>query len=55
MLLGKAGDRAVIVQADRGQLCERTNRTGARIINTPLCDDTTKALTESALAIPRTP
>jgi ankyrin repeat protein len=55
VLLGKAGDRAVIVQADLGQLCERTHRTGARMINTPLCDDTTKALTEIALAIARMP
>jgi ankyrin repeat protein len=54
VLLGK-GDRAVIVQADLDQLCERTARTGARIVETPLCDDTTRALTEIALAIARVP
>jgi ankyrin repeat protein len=46
--------RAVIVQADLGQLCEPTG--GIRTqLKTPLCEDTAKALTAIALAVARTP
>ena len=44
--VNKAADRAVIVQAGLTQLCGE-----GKTINTPLCSDTNKALTDIALRV----
>ena len=54
VLWSSATHRAVIVQADLSQLCD-SNAGHRSPIQTPLCDDTAKALTDIALAVARTP
>jgi ankyrin repeat protein len=54
VLSSQAEGRAVIVQADLGQLCDSHYGQG-RQVKTPLCEDTAKALTDIALSVARTP
>ena len=54
VLIDKAGERAVIVQANLNRLCSVTDAPPRRI-RTPLCEGNTKALADIALAVARAP